>query len=64
MAAVVKLFVAHPLRRFIQWATSHFVVTNERLIHSGLIAKQAMEIPLNRINDVRFRQGSSSAWRI
>ena len=58
VAVVLVLFVAYPLRRFIQWATSHFVVTNERLIHrSGLIAKRSMEVPLNRINDVRFHQG-------
>ncbi|MDP9341742.1 MAG: PH domain-containing protein [Actinomycetota bacterium] len=53
----VVLFIAYPVRRFIQWVTSHFVVTNERLIHrQGLIAKNSMEIPLDRINDVRFHQ--------
>lgn len=53
----VILFLAYPVRWFIEWATSHFVVTNERLIHrSGLIAKHSMEVPLNRINDVRFQQ--------
>ena len=51
------LFLAYPLRWFIRWVTSHFVVTNERLIHrAGLIAKKSMEVPLNRINDVRFQQ--------
>ena len=58
LGVALVLFVIYPLRRFIQWATSHFVVTNERLIHrSGLIAKRSMEVPLNRINDVRFTQG-------
>ena len=53
----VVLFIAYPVRRFIQWVTSHFVVTNERLMHrQGLIAKNSMEIPLDRINDVRFQQ--------
>jgi uncharacterized membrane protein YdbT with pleckstrin-like domain len=53
----VVLFVAYPVRRFVQWVTSHFVVTNERLIHrQGLIAKNSMEVPLDRINDVRFHQ--------
>ena len=53
----VVLFIAYPVRRFIQWVTSHFVVTNERLIHrQGLIAKNSMEVPLDRINDVRFHQ--------
>jgi uncharacterized membrane protein YdbT with pleckstrin-like domain len=53
----VVLFIAYPVRRFIQWVTSNFVVTNELLIHrQGLIAKNSMEIPLDRINDVRFHQ--------
>jgi uncharacterized membrane protein YdbT with pleckstrin-like domain len=58
VGAALVIFIAYPVRRFVQWATSHFVVTNERLIHrSGLIAKRSMEVPLNRINDVRFNQG-------
>src|SRR5205823_6306601 len=56
--AGLVLFVIYPLREFIRWVTSHFVVTNERIIHrQGLIAKTSMEVPLNRINDVRFHQG-------
>ena len=51
------IFLIYPLRVFISWVTSHFVVTNERLIHrQGLIAKTSMEVPLQRINDVRFHQ--------
>jgi uncharacterized membrane protein YdbT with pleckstrin-like domain len=47
-----------PVRDVIRWATSHFVVTSDRVIHrEGLIAKSSMEIPLEAINDVRFRQG-------
>ena len=58
LGAALLIFLIYPVRRFIQWATSHFVVTTERLIHrSGLIAKRSMEVPLNRINDVRFNQG-------
>jgi uncharacterized membrane protein YdbT with pleckstrin-like domain len=53
----ILLFAIYPLREFIRWITSHFVVTNERIIHrQGLIAKTSMEIPLQRINDVRFHQ--------
>jgi uncharacterized membrane protein YdbT with pleckstrin-like domain len=56
-AVVLILFVIYPLRRFIQWITSHFVVTNQRIIHrQGWIAKTSMEVPLQRINDVRFHQ--------
>ncbi|MBI4259576.1 MAG: PH domain-containing protein [Actinobacteria bacterium] len=53
--AILLLFFA--LKRFIDWITSEFVVTNERLIHrQGFIAKSSVEIPLERINDVRFNQ--------
>jgi uncharacterized membrane protein YdbT with pleckstrin-like domain len=47
-----------PVRDVVRWATSHFVVTSDRVIHrQGLIAKNSMEIPLEAINDVRFHQG-------
>jgi uncharacterized membrane protein YdbT with pleckstrin-like domain len=50
-------FVLFPLRRIIVWATSHFVVTSDRVIHrSGWFAKQSMEIPLENISDVKFHQ--------
>ena len=52
------LLLWYCLRTLIRWATSHFVVTNERVIHrQGLIAKNSMEIPLDRIQNVRFHQG-------
>ena len=57
-AIAVFLLVWYPLRRFISWATSWFVVTSDRVIHrEGWIAKRSMEIPLEAINDVRFHQG-------
>jgi uncharacterized membrane protein YdbT with pleckstrin-like domain len=53
----IVVFLAVPVRGFLAWATSHFVVTSDRLIHrSGWLAKASMEIPLERINDVRFQQ--------
>jgi membrane protein YdbS with pleckstrin-like domain len=55
-AAAFAAIVAVPA--IIRWATSHFVVTTERVIHrSGWFAKQSMEIPLENISDVRFHQG-------
>ena len=42
----------------IAWLTSNFAVTSERVIHrQGFIAKRSMEIPHEKINDVRFEQG-------
>jgi uncharacterized membrane protein YdbT with pleckstrin-like domain len=53
----VVLFLIHPLRLIVAWATSHFVVTSDRVIHrSGWFAKQSMEIPLEKISDVKFHQ--------
>ena len=57
VAVGVVLFAIHPLRRIVAWATSHFVVTTDRVIHrSGWFAKQSMEIPLENISDVKFNQ--------
>jgi uncharacterized membrane protein YdbT with pleckstrin-like domain len=56
--AGLLVFLAFPLRSFVAWVTSHFVITSDRLIHrAGWIARSSMEIPLERINDVRFHQG-------
>jgi len=55
--AVVILFLLYPVRAFVRWATSHFVITTQRLVHRvGLVAHGSMEIPLSRITDVRFDQ--------
>lgn len=55
--AWLVLMVAYPVRRLVWWATSNFVVTTSRVIHrEGFIAKRSMEIPLDKINDVRFEQ--------
>jgi uncharacterized membrane protein YdbT with pleckstrin-like domain len=59
-ATAVAIFVLFwfPVRKFIAWATSYFVVTTDRVIHrEGWIAKRSMEIPLEAINDVRFESG-------
>jgi uncharacterized membrane protein YdbT with pleckstrin-like domain len=51
------LFLAFPVRSLLAWLTSHFVVTSDRVIHrSGWLAKSSMEVPLERINDVKLRQ--------
>jgi uncharacterized membrane protein YdbT with pleckstrin-like domain len=51
------VFIFYPVRKFIAWVTSYFVVTSDRVIHrEGWIAKRSMDIPLEAINDVRFSQ--------
>ena len=42
---------------YVVWATTNFVVTSDRLIsRSGVLTRQGVEIPLERINTVFFRQ--------
>jgi membrane protein YdbS with pleckstrin-like domain len=59
-ATALALFLLfwYPIRKYVAWATSWFVVTSDRIIHrQGWVAKRSMEIPLEAINDVRFHQG-------
>ena len=43
--------------RYLIWTTINFVVTSERVIsRTGVISKQGIEIPLDRINTVFFNQ--------
>ena len=42
---------------YLRWTTTNFVVTSERVIsRKGIVAKQGIEIPLDRINTVFFGQ--------
>ncbi len=43
--------------RYARWVTTNFVVTTDRLIYRhGVLAKHGIEIPLERVNTVFFRQ--------
>ena len=43
--------------RYIQYITTNFVITSDRLIfRTGFIAKRGIEIPLERVNSVHFNQ--------
>lgn len=58
--AIVVLLVAAVwlLIRYLKWLTTNFVVTSDRVIYrSGLISKNGIEIPLDRVNTVFFNQG-------
>ena len=45
------------LGRYLKWISTHFVITSQRLIfRQGIIAKQGIEIPLERVNNVNFSQ--------
>lgn len=56
-ALVTLAALGHFAARYARWATTTFVVTSERLIHRrGIVAKEGIEIPLERVNTVFFRQ--------
>ena len=51
------LVVRFTLVPVIRWRTTHFVVTNRRvLVREGLITRRGMDIPMRRITGVQFRQ--------
>jgi len=42
---------------YLRWSTTNFVVTTDRLIYRhGVLTKQGIEIPLDRVNTVFFKQ--------
>ena len=44
--------------RYLKWRTTYFVITSYRLIfRNGVIGKSGIEIPLERVNNVNFKQG-------
>ena len=63
-AAVTLVFVALTLLsllwfvgRYLKWMTTNFVVTSHRLVfREGVVAKQGIEIPLDRVNTIFFNQ--------
>jgi uncharacterized membrane protein YdbT with pleckstrin-like domain len=43
--------------RYLRWVTTNFVVTTDRLIYRhGVLSKHGIEIPLDRVNTVFFKQ--------
>jgi len=55
---LIGLALVWTLWRFLTWRFTHFVVTNDRLIYrSGIFAKRGIQIPLERVNNVNFKQG-------
>ncbi len=53
LASLVYLAVVYT-----KWATTFFVLTDNRLIfRTGVAAKRGVEIPIDRINNINFHQG-------
>lgn len=57
VGVVIVVALVHFAYRYVRWTTTNFVVTSERLIsRSGLVARRATQIPLEKINSVDFSQ--------
>ncbi len=58
VALVLLAEIGWLIERTIRWLSEYFVLTSQRVMsRSGIIAKRGIEIPLLRINTVRFEQG-------
>ena len=56
MAAII-VSAAWVLVELIKWRTTYFVVTSHRLIYrQGVVSRDGVEIPLERVNNVNFGQ--------
>ena len=57
VAALIAAALVWFLTRYLVWTTTNFVITTDRLINrSGVINRQGIEIPLERVNTVFFSQ--------
>ena len=57
-AVWLLLVVWLTLSRFLVWRTTHFVITDRRVMYRhGLLTRSGIDIPLARINSVEFRHG-------
>jgi uncharacterized membrane protein YdbT with pleckstrin-like domain len=55
--ALIVISAIWLIARYLQWGTTNFVVTNDRVIfRTGVIAKHGIEIPLERVNNVMISQ--------
>lgn len=54
----LALLTALALWPWLQWRTTHYVFTNERVIlRQGVLARNGRDIPMGRVNDVSFSHG-------
>ena len=54
-ALALGLLIGYALRPFLVWLTTHFVITDRRvLMRSGIFARTGRDVPLSRINDITF----------
>ncbi|MCP4224116.1 MAG: PH domain-containing protein [Actinomycetia bacterium] len=57
VAVIILVVLVWFLVRYAVWTTTNFVITTDRLINrSGVLRRQGIEIPLERVNTVFFKQ--------
>lgn len=55
--ALILITAAWLVVRYLDWATTNFVITSDRMIYRhGVFAKSGIEIPLERVMNVNFHQ--------
>ena len=53
----VLLFFAFVIVPFLRWVTTHYVITNKRVVvRRGILSKSGQDIALSKITDVSFHQ--------
>jgi uncharacterized membrane protein YdbT with pleckstrin-like domain len=57
VVALVVVWVVWLGLKYMAWARTYFVVTNQRVVYrTGVLSRHGVEIPLERINNINFRQ--------
>jgi membrane protein YdbS with pleckstrin-like domain len=57
IAAVIVLSLAWLVVRYLRWATTSFVVTNQRLVlRKGVLRRTGREILIDRLSDITYKQ--------
>lgn len=55
LVVALILLAAYSVRPFLTWLTTHFVITDRRvLMRTGILARTGRDVPLSRINDITF----------
>jgi uncharacterized membrane protein YdbT with pleckstrin-like domain len=58
LGVALLVWVGFVVVKYLTWTYTHFVLTDRRVIsRSGIVSKRGTEIPLERINNIDFRQG-------
>jgi uncharacterized membrane protein YdbT with pleckstrin-like domain len=58
LVVALLVIVYATVRPFLVWLTASYTVTNRRLINrSGVFTRRGRDIPLHRINDVKYERG-------